>query len=197
MARKQAGTIEEQRQEIKRHYVRGSKGQTKRGIDKLSDIEIAVMKTKACFLKAAGYSHTYIGDALGVTRSVVGHWFEEPEMREEVAQINADIVGGALKLLKTYGLELIEMLMEIARTAEDKTALAAITDALDRMGLTKVNKSEGRTVHESKTEIEFTDPHGLVEKLKNAPPEAQQAAAEHMEALMALTGEHIGDDDNA
>ena len=111
-------------------------------------------------------------------------------MRAEVLKINEDMVGGSMKLLKTYAVELIEMLMEIARTSDDKTALTAITEGLDRMGLTKVNKSEGRSVIETKTDIEITDPHGLIDKLKDAPPEAQQAAAEHMEALMAITSEH-------
>jgi hypothetical protein len=192
--RKTAGTLAQQRNKMKRNYRRGQRAEGVRVVDlsPLSDVELEVMKTKAAFLKAAGYSHTYIAQALNTTRSIVGHWFEEPEMRAEVVRINEDIVGGSLKLLKTYAVELVEMLMEIARTSDDKTALQAITEGLDRMGLTKVNKSEGRSVIETKTDIEITDPHGLIDKLKDAPPEAQQAAAEHMEALMSITSEHTG-----
>jgi hypothetical protein len=192
--RKSAGTLAEQRNKMKRNYRRGQRAEGIRIVDlsSLSEVELEVMKTKAAFLKAAGYSHTYIAQALNTTRSIVGHWFEEPEMRQEVVRINEDIVGGSLKLLKTYAVELVEMLMEIARTSDDKTALQAITEGLDRMGLTKVNKSEGRSVIETKTDIEITDPHGLIDKLKDAPPDAQQAAAEHMEALMAITSEHTG-----
>ena len=190
--RKTQGTLAEQRNKLKRNYRRGQKAEGVRVVDlsTLADVELEVMKVKACFLKAAGYSHTYIAQALNTTRSIVGHWFEDPEMRAEVLKINEDMVGGSMKLLKTYAVELIEMLMEIARTSDDKTALTAITEGLDRMGLTKVNKSEGRSVIETKTDIEITDPHGLIDKLKDAPPEAQQAAAEHMEALMAITSEH-------
>ena len=194
--RKTQGTLAEQRNKMKRNYRRGPRAEGVRVTDlsTLTEVELAVMKAKACFLKASGYSHTYIAQALHTTRSTVGHWFEEPEMRAEVLAINQDIVGGSLKLLKTYAVELVEMLMEIARTSDDKTALQAITEGLDRMGLTKVNKSEGRTVHETKTELEISDPHGLIDKLKDADPAAQQAAAEHMEALMAITAEHTSAD---
>lgn len=194
--RKSPGTLAQQRAKVKRDYKRGQRqgGVRVTEVTSLSEVELEVLKTKACFLKAAGYSHTYIAEALSTTRSIVGHWFEEPEMRAEVLALNSDMVGGSLKLLKTYAVELVEMLMDIARTSDDKTALTAITEGLDRMGLTKVNKSEGRSVIETKTDIEITDPHGLIDKLRDAPPEAQQAAAEHMEALMAITAEHTDAD---
>jgi hypothetical protein len=192
LARKNAQTIEEGRAAIKRRYkIRGRAEVVRRGsLDDLSDVELAVLKTKACFLKAAGFSHTYIADALDTTRSIVGHWFEDPAMRAEVLTINDDMIGGALKLIKTYSIEFIEILVDIARTSDDKTALSAVQDGLDRMGLTKVNKSEGVSVHETRTDITITDPHGLIDKLKDAPPEVQQKAAEHMEALMSITAEH-------
>jgi hypothetical protein len=192
--RKQAQTLDEARDKLRKQY-RGSRvTKTQIKIDEATEVELAVLKTKASFLKAAGYSHTYIADALGTTRSIVGHWFEDPQLRAETMELTNDIVGGALKLLKTYGLELIEMEMEIARQSDDKTALSAIQDMLDRIGLTKINKSEGVTRVEQHETVSISDPAGLIEKLRDAPPEVQQQAAQHMESMMALMSEHTDAD---
>jgi hypothetical protein len=116
-------------------------------------------------------------------------WFEDQAMRNHVAEIQTYMLDGAVKLLRSYAIELVEMLVEIARTADDKVALAAITEGLDRMGMSKVNKSESVTAQTLTERVEITDTTGIIEKLKDAPPEVQQAAAESMERLMSLAAE--------
>ena len=193
MPRKTAGTLEQQRATIKKTYKRGRKTEKRIvSIDAMTEIEVATKKEAACFLKAADYSYNYIAEALNLTHSIVKGWFtDEPAMRDRVGVIQTDFVDGAIKLLKTYAIELIEMLVEIARsTTNEKIAIQAITEALDRMGVTKVNKSESAAVVTSKSELDITDKTGLLEAMKDAPPEVQQRMAEHMEEALALAAEH-------
>jgi hypothetical protein len=192
--RKKAETLEQARNEIKREYKRGprSEGRKVTNPDTWSEVERAVARESACFFKAAGFSHNYIGDALNLTRGQIGHWFEEPAMQERYRAISADMKNGAIKLLKSYAIEIVESLMTIARTTDDeKLAASVLQDLADRIGLTKVSRTESATTATQKSEVEITDPAGLVEKLKDAPPEVQQQAAQHMEGMMALMAEHI------
>ncbi len=192
--RKTQGTLEQQRNRIKSEYKRGRKRERRiTSPESLSEVELAVKKEAACFLKAADYSYTYIGEALNLTHSIVKRWFEEPAMRKRVGDIQQDYLDGAIKLLKTYAVELVEMLVEIARTThDDKIAIQAITECLDRMGISKVNKSESAAsiLNESKQTFEITDKTGLLESMKTAPPEVQQKMAEHLEQAMSLAAEH-------
>lgn len=188
-------SLDQQRADIKKAYRRGPrKEQIVHG--KLSEVDLVVKQEIACHLKAADFSYRYIGEALGVSTDMLKKWFIDDDLglAARVIKIQDDYVQGAVKLLKTYAIELVEMLIEIARTTEDdKTAITAITEAFDRMGLTKVNKSESAAsiVNTERQEVELTDKAGLVDKLRNAPPEVQAKAAEHMEALLSLTAEHI------
>lgn len=196
MPRKTAGTLQEQRDKIKKQYRRGRKVRKEViAFDSLTEVEQATKREAACFLKAADYSYTYIGEALGTTRGTVKSWFEDSKMRERVAEIQNDFVDGAVKLLRTYAVELIEMLVEIARTShDDKIAIQAITEALDRMGLSKVNKSQSAVVQTSRTELDIIDKTGLMEAMKDAPPEVQQEMARKLEEAMALAAEHTTKD---
>lgn len=191
------GTLDEQRNDIKRAYKHGPRARKEIvNFDNLSEVEKATKLEAACFLKAASYSYTYIGEALGTTRGAVKGWFQDnPKMAERVAEIQADFLNGAIKLLRTYAVELVEMLVNIARTSDDdKIRIQAITEALDRMGLAKVNKSESVSKITEGQEINIVDRTGLVDALKEAPPEVQQQAAQHMEALLALSAEHTSQD---
>ena len=98
--------------------------------------------------------------------------------------------------MKTYFIELIEMLMGIARSTDDeKMVLDIFREFADRIGASKVNKSESAALNinknEEHTHIDITDKTGLVERLRDAPPEVQQAAAEKMADLMALVSEGV------
>lgn len=200
LPRKSAESLADQRNDIKKRYKGGK--HTRRELvsfDSLSEVEQAVKKEAACFLKAADYSHTYIAEALGTTRGVVKEWFagESGEvMRARVQEIQQDYIDGAVKLLKTYAIELIEMLVEIARDerVDAKTRIQAITEALDRAGMSKVNKSQSAATITEKHVVDITDKTGLVEALRDAPPEVQQEVARRMEETMALVSEHTAKD---
>lgn len=192
--RKSADSLEEQRAEIRKVYRHGAKSRRERiNFDTLPEIEQAVKKESACYLKAADYSYTYIAEALGTTRGTVKGWFEQEGMKARVIGIQADYIDGAVKLLKTYAIELIEMLVEIARSDVDaKVRIQAITEALDRIGMSKVNKSDSRVV--KTTELELTDRSGLMAAMKDAPPEVQQEMARRLDDAFALAAEHTTQD---
>lgn len=195
MPRKKAENLEEIRVDIRKRYKQGaraSRGMT--SFSSLSEMEQAIKKEGACFLKAADFSNNYIGDALGVTKGTVKGWWEEPAMRSRVEEIQADFIDGAVKLLKTYAIELVEMLVDIARDGlvDPKVRIQAITEALDRMGMSKVNKSESAVT--KKNEIDITDRTGLLAKMETASPEAQQAMAAKLDEAFAIAAEHTDED---
>jgi hypothetical protein len=198
VARKTAGTLEEQRNRIKRKYKRGARiEKIVRGNDALTDTERTVAQETACYLKAMDFSWTYIGESLGISPNTVKAWFNgeddrAAELRDKIEFIHHDFVDGGIKLMKTYFIELVEMLMTIARTTDDeKLVLEIFREFADRIGASKVNKSQSAALvrHEGHSTIDITDKTGLIEKLRDAPPEIQQRAAEKMADLMALVSE--------
>lgn len=200
MARKKAASLDEARKDIAKTFKRGARTNTKKvvSLSSLSEVELATKREAACFLKAAGYSHSYIAEALDTTKGAIKGWFAEEAMVQRVAKIRTDFLDGAVKYLRTYAIELIEMLVTIARTTDDeKIAMQAITEALDRMGLTKVNKSESAAVVTRKDELSVTDRTGLLERARNAPPEVQQQLAQQVEDLVALASEHAEPEEEA
>jgi transcriptional regulator with XRE-family HTH domain len=192
MPRKRAASLQEQRTEIRQRYRRGKKQErTVVGDDALTQVEREVKLEIACYLKAMDFGHKYIAAAIGVSTSTLNRWLSDPRAAERIAEISADFVTGAIKYLKTYAIELIEMLVELARTTEDdQVALKAICEALDRIGISKVNKSESISAQTIREEIDLTDKAGLVAALREAPPEVQAKAAEKLEEMIALVGEH-------
>lgn len=197
MPRKTGTTLSESREAIRKRYKRGNKvAKVVRGEGTLSDVELAIRKETACLLQAAGFSHSYIADALSLTRGVVGGWFKnDQEMVKRVAQIHEEIIDGSVKLLRSYTLEAIEMLMEIARkTEDDEVARKCLNDILDRAGVSKVNKSESAAVVTKKAEVDITDKSGLADALREAPVEVQVAMAEKMDELLAMAAEHTDRD---
>jgi hypothetical protein len=80
--------------------------------------------------------------------------------------------------------------MEIVRsTDDDKVAIQAGCELLDRIGLTKVTRSESIGATINRNEVDITDTTGLVDYLKDAPPELAQRAAQQMEDLLAMVKE--------
>lgn len=157
---------------------------------KLDPTERATMITYACFLKATGASYTTIGHKLGVTRAIARGWFEDPDVRERVAQMSSDMVGSAIDFFQKATLEMAMTIAEIAKAnkrSEPATALRAAESALDRAGISKVNKSE--SVVKNRNEVDITDETGLSLLIENAPPEVAQAAAKHIEDAISLLKE--------
>lgn len=200
MPRKKMDTVAAHRDEIAKKYKRGPKAEKRvRGESALTETDKLVKQDVACYLKAMDFSYGYIAESLGVSKDVLKKWFTNDElgMQERVAQIRESYTAGAIKLMKTYAIELVEMVMEIARTTDDEALVLKIAvEMWDRMGIAKVNKSESITAQtiREEHEIDITDKSGLVDALRHAPPEVQARAAEAMEELMALTAEHTDRD---
>lgn len=132
-----------------------------RKIENEADLDAATLQWKrdyAVFLKAGDHSYRYMSDVLGVTTRMVRGWFEDEEMLQRVAQVQADMADGALKLLRRYSIEAVELLMRVARKAEKAgdwgDAIKAVEGVLDRTGLSKVNKSESKVTKTEKREVE-------------------------------------------
>jgi len=145
-------------------------------LDQMSKAEIQWSKDYASVLKAVGYSYRYISDTLMIQTGIVKAWFEEPEVQERVETVLADIVSGAVDHLRNYAVELVEMLMELARTtSDDSVKLRAIESGLDRVGVAKVNKSESIVSKTERQEFDFSQE--AFEKLEGLPLETQEKIA--------------------
>lgn len=174
---------------------RGKGGQTafsRRKVLKVTDestisaSELAWMKDYAAVLKAVSYSYRYISDTLMVQTGIVKKWFEDPEVQAKVVLVNEDIVSGAVGHLKHHSVDLIEMLMELARsTSDDAVKLRAITEALDRVGISKVNKSESVVNRTDRQEVGLSAE--IFERMEGMPIKTQEELARlatEMEAVM-------------
>lgn len=199
MARKSAATADEQRGREKRKYLRGSRAvRTVVSPDKLQPWELDVKKEMACHYKASDYKYSEIADILSVTVDVVKKWFQEPAMQERASAIIEDMVDSSIRFGRLGAFEMLDIIASIARSSpDDKVAMTAACEYLDRIGLTKVNKSESATTATVKkeNEINLIDKSGLIEALADgAPPEVLHRAAELLDELFSITAEHTDKD---
>jgi len=152
----------------------------------------------ACHYKASGYPYAEIAKQLDLTTDVIKKWFQEQEMQDYAAKLQEDMVDAAVKYGQTRAFEMLDMLANIARdTDDDKVAIQAIAEYLDRIGLTKVNKSESKSAAtvRKESEVQLVDKSGILEALaEGAPPEVLHRAAEIMDELFSLTAEHTDKD---
>jgi hypothetical protein len=160
----------------------GDSRYSKRKLTKITDekqliaAELVWYKNYAAILKAVGYSFRYISDTIMVQTSIVKSWFDESELQEKVKLVQEDIVTGAVEHLQNHTVELTEMLIELARTTEDDSVkLRAITEGLDRVGVTKVNKSESVVTKSERQEVDFSTE--IFEKMEALPIESQEQIA--------------------
>jgi hypothetical protein len=111
-----------------------------------------------------------------VQTGIVKKWFQDEEMQDKVAIVQADIVSGAVSHLKNASMELSEMLLELARrTTDDAVKLRAIESGLDRVGVSKVNKSESVVTKTERSEVDFTS--DVFERMEGLPLETQSKLA--------------------
>lgn len=157
----------------------------------MDDSDIAYSKSYSVLLRAAGYSVSYISDNLQIQQVVIKKWFAEESTKKQLAKIQKDMAEAAVDLLRGYAVEGVEMLMEIARTTIDhKVAIQAITEVLDRGGVTKVNKSESTTTQKKLHEHEISDE--FFEKLEGLPLETQTRLAEMAKEMEEMISEAKG-----
>lgn len=172
-------------------------GRKRRKVENESDLDAATLAWKkdyAVFLKASDHSYRYISDVLGVTTRMVRGWFEDEPMKKKVLEVQADMIDGALKLLKRYSVEAVEILMDVARRARDTSdwseAIRAVEAVLDRAGLAKVNKSESQVVRTDRHETDISAT--MFDKLESLPVETQSKLAELAAEMERVVGEAKG-----
>ncbi len=182
-----ATSLEEERNAIRRRYKDGNALGSQRKHRKITDeseMDASTLEWKkahAVFLKSADYSYRYISDNLRVQTSVIKKWFaEDKNMAERVAKLQADMIDGGVKLLKSYVIEAIEMLMEIARhTGDDEIARKCLNDILDRAGMSKVSKTESQVT--KREEVDLSD--NFFSRIEALPLETQMKIAELMQEV--------------
>lgn len=157
----------------------------------LHPAELVWMKDYAAMLKAVGYSYRYIGDTISVRAGLVKQWILEEDQQKKIAIVQADIVSGAADHLRRHAIELSEMLLELARrTTDDAVKLKAIESGLDRVGLSKVNKSESVVTKNERTEHDFSA--DLFERIEALPFETQEKILDMAKEMDALVEEARG-----
>jgi predicted transcriptional regulator len=153
--------------------------------------EDAICTTIAVF-KIAGYSNTQIAQIVGISRNQVSEQLEKPQTQELLTLLRTNLTNAALELLESYTIEAIQALADVLRTSEDDNVrIKAAAEILDRAGIPKISRSE-RKVEEEHTTT-FTD-DGIVEALRELPPDVQEKAAQMMEDLEKLLEENSSEE---
>lgn len=141
-------------------------------------------------LKIAGYTGSQIARTIGISRGQVREILSKPDVADRVIAIRKSIPAAALELLQGFMIEAVQAVVDVMRKSEDDAIIIrAAGEILDRAGLPKASKQERHTVSEEKTVI--TD-DGIVDRLRQLPPEEQEQAAqiiEQLEGLLATAAE--------
>lgn len=196
MPPKNSGTIAQQREKVNKRYKRGrAEDDLVIGTAAMTDVDRLVKQEMCCYLKAMDFSYAYMADALNVHVNTIKSWFgnEKLDMAVKVAKIRQDFVGAAMEYIKTFILEIIEIQMQIVRTTDSESLASNIGfELMDRVGLTKVNKSESisaATVRQEQT-VDITDSTGMLKIIEHAPPEVQAKMAQMSADMLAMAAEH-------
>jgi len=194
--RKSAETFNEEKERVRRRVTRGRYAKTTIRDEKdLAVFEREVAMELACHYKAASLTYKQIAERLQLTENIVKKWFQDQAMQEKSAKLVQDMIGNTIRFGQTQAFDMLEIIAEVARTSDDdKTAVQAACEYLDRVGLTKINKSESKSaaVVREEHEVTLTDKTGLLEALQeSAPPEVVSRAAELVDELFSLGSEHI------
>lgn len=158
-------------------------------LTQLTTHEVEWAKMYSATLKAVGWSWRYISDTVNIQTSIVKEWVDDPEWQTMLEKVAGDIVDGAIEHLNRHMIDLMEMLLELARTASDESVrLRAIESGLDRGGLSKVNKSESKVVTAAKHDLS----DDFFSRLEGLPLETQKQVAELAAELETLVSEARG-----
>jgi len=176
---------------VKKHAVRVRRSYSveRAHAERIHSSEKKYIEQMVLVLHLARYSNRQISQICGIAYAKVGEILELPEVNETLIGLRQSLPQAALDLLQNYMIEAVQAIVDVMRTTgDDKLVLAAAADILDRAGIPKSTKTSSHKVTEEKLTI--TD-DGIVEKLRQAPVEVQEEAAqiiEKLESLLAETG---------
>lgn len=189
---------------LERYQRRSARGPNKKGVleiksdGSLDEFERRLKQSQLVFFKAADFPHTYCADVLGVSVTTIKNWLDDEKLglRDKIALTRQSMTASAVKMIDSMMIEIVVGLKDIFdSTADEKLASDIGFELLAIMGVSKVNKSDSRSMHllHQSSTVNVVDKTGLIEKAKNAPPEVQAAMAESVENLVAILQEHAGD----
>lgn len=179
--------VTRQRKRIRRKY----KAKEHKGGKPRLPGEVEFKKDMAIILTLAGYTHKEIALSIGESDRTVTGWMNEDETKEKFEKIVKELPEAAKTLLETYQIEAVHTLVDIMRTNnDDKIVLDAVKEILDRGGLPKISRQERKNENENTENFRLSDPDGIVERIRQAPPEVQEEAANIVEGLENLLARH-------
>lgn len=148
--------------------------------------EEAYVGVQVAVLKISGYSNTQIGKVIGLSRGQVKEFLKQPDVSELILNLRASLPTAAIELLQSYMVEAITTLVDVMRTEQDNTlVLKAAGEILDRGGVPKASRQERENVNREEFNINVSD-GGMVDALRQLPPEKQEEAAQMMEKLESM-----------
>lgn len=155
---------------------------------KLLPVEREYVGHMVVVLKVAGYSRSQIARVAGVSKKQVTEYLADPNITEMITLLRANLPAAAIDLMQGYLLEGVLVLVEIMRNETDAaTRIKAVQELFDRGGLPKASRQERHEIAEERTTF-FDD--GLVDRLREAPIEVQEQAAQMIEKFNELLTQH-------
>lgn len=174
----------EERNELVARARSGRKAYGLRGRKRNSDMtDLEYQKGVAVVLRISGFTYKEIALIVNSHPDSIKRWFQDPKVQEDYNEMKLAVTKAGRRLLEAYVIEAIEGIHHVLRTAENpKFILDAASEILDRAGLAKVSRNEKKVEHEHEHKLtEKGTP--LLERLREAPPEIQEKAAQGIEEL--------------
>lgn len=158
---------------------------------KLLPVEEKHVATMVVILKLAGYTRSQMASIIGVSRGQIKEILEKPETLKLLETMRERLPQAALELLHGYSIEAVQAIVEVMRMShEPKWILHAAESILDRVGIPKASRMERHSINENTVSAD-----DFFERLRQAPPEIQERAAQMVEDLEKLLGEQTEDED--
>jgi hypothetical protein len=143
-------------------------------------------------LKLGGYSNNQIGSSVGISRGQVKELLDEPKTAERLTELRRNLPGAALDLLHGYSIEAVQAIADVMRgTEDDGLILKAAAEILDRVGIGKVSKSQSEIHNTNENKLTVGAEEGLLESLRQLPPDQQEEAAVMIENLEQFITESV------
>jgi hypothetical protein len=168
-------------EQIRRRYKLNTSRRTR-----LLPAEVPHIEQMVVVLKLANYSRVQMSKIIGISREQVSEILAQPRVNEEITILRKKIPAAAIELLQDFMIEAVITLADVMRsTADDKIRIQAAEAVLDRGGIPRASRQERHQVNEERTTI-MDD--GILDKLREAPVEVQEQAAQVIEQLEKLLG---------
>lgn len=143
-------------------------------------------------LKLGGYSNNQIGSSVGISRGQVKEILDEPKTAERLLDLRTNLPSAALDLLHGYSIEAVQAIADVMRSTEDDALiLKAAAEILDRVGIAKVSKAEREIHNMNENRMTIGTEEGLLDSLRELPPDRQEEAAQMIEQLENFVAESI------